>query len=52
VGTNVTKIRYANPREGQVSALTPTHAVVYWPDRNEQTYVKLDRFNRAREWKF
>jgi hypothetical protein len=54
LGRMVRKVR--SDRVGQISAITDTHAVVYWPDyedhRNnpEQTYVRLERFRRAGEW--
>ena len=48
-GTNLTKL--TSGRQAQVSAITPTHAVIYWPDYDEQTTVRLDRFNRTTEWR-
>lgn len=48
VGQNLVKT--TSGRQAQITALTDTHAVVYWPDTNTQTMVKLERFDRP-EWK-
>ena len=48
-GLNLLKL--TTYRRAQVSAVTPTHAILYWPDTDQQTAVKLERFNRANEWK-
>lgn len=54
VGRMVRKVK--SDRVGQISAITDTHAVIYWPDFEEhrnnpaQTYVRVERFRRAREW--
>lgn len=47
-GTNLIKI--ASHRHAQVSAITPTHAILYWPDTDTQTTVRHKRFNRTSEW--
>jgi hypothetical protein len=44
-------VKQTSQRTAQVSAITPTHAVMYWPDKDEQTTVRLDRFNRTTEWR-
>lgn len=55
-GLNLTKIRkgkdrYPIQRLAQVSAVTPTHAILYWPDSDQQTSVRLERLNRTTEWR-
>jgi hypothetical protein len=48
-GTTV--IKTTSGRRAQVTAITPTHAIVYWPDKDENTMVRLERFNRTAEWR-
>jgi len=43
-------LKVATQRSAQVTAITRTHAIMYWPDTDSQTTVSLDRFNRTREW--
>lgn len=54
-------IKQTSGHLAQVSALTATHAVMYWPHIDNgrggcpvryhaQTYVRLDRFRRINEW--
>lgn len=50
VGTVVAKV--ASGRTAQVSALDGTHAILYWPDKDEQTRVQLRRLQtRPSEWR-
>jgi hypothetical protein len=48
-GTTV--IKTTSGRRAQVTAITRTHAIVYWPDKDDQTMVRLERFNRTGEWR-
>lgn len=43
-------IKIASGRTAQVSAINQTHALLYWPDKDEETTVRLNRFNKTSEW--
>jgi hypothetical protein len=45
-----TFVKRSSGRLAQVSARNQTHALMYWPDKDEETTVKLTRFNRESEW--
>jgi hypothetical protein len=51
VGQTLIKTRDNQHREAQVTAITATHAILYWPDTDTQTEVKLERFGRTTEWR-
>lgn len=48
VGQHVYKT--TSRRHAQITAITPTHAILYWPHNNTQTQVKPSRFDRRSEW--